>query len=160
MTRGLYIGRFQPFHLGHLHLVKKALKEVDELVIGIGFNKKNNKNQNPFSLKQRIEMIDLALPAAGITRYTIFPIPDHPSDKKWLEQVETLVPKFDVVFMSDKNTFGEKWVEKCFRKKYKTKKIKALKNINATLIREKMRKREIWEKLVPKEVYDYINKIY
>ena len=158
MKRGLYIGRFQPFHLGHLHLIKKAAKSVDELIIGIGYNDKQDKKQNPFSVKRRIEMIDLALPAAGITNYTLFPIPDHPSDKKWLEQVETLVPKFDIVFMSDKNTFGEKWIEKCFRKKYKIKKIKALKNINATMIREKMRKRQDWQKLVPKEVYRYIKK--
>ena len=156
MSKGLFIGRFQPFHLGHMHLIKKALRQVDELIIGIGYNNKNDKKRNPFSVKERIEMIDLALPAAGIDNYTIFPVPDHPSDRKWLEQLETLVPKFDIIFISDKNTFGEKWIEKCFKKKYKIIKIKALKGIDATLIREKMKKKEKWENLVPKKVFEYI----
>ena len=34
--RGLFVGRFQPFHLGHLDMVKYALTEVDELIIVIG----------------------------------------------------------------------------------------------------------------------------
>ena len=31
--RGLYIGRFQPFHNGHLQAIKYVLENVDELVI-------------------------------------------------------------------------------------------------------------------------------
>ncbi|MEM3766696.1 MAG: adenylyltransferase/cytidyltransferase family protein, partial [Candidatus Bathyarchaeia archaeon] len=31
--RGLFVGRFQPFHKGHLHVIKEILSEVDELVI-------------------------------------------------------------------------------------------------------------------------------
>lgn len=34
--RGLFVGRFQPFHLGHLEAIKDTLGEVDELVIVIG----------------------------------------------------------------------------------------------------------------------------
>jgi len=33
--RGLMMGRFQPFHLGHLDLVRQILKECDEVVIAI-----------------------------------------------------------------------------------------------------------------------------
>ena len=33
MSTGLFIGRFQPFHRGHLATVKYALKKVDALVI-------------------------------------------------------------------------------------------------------------------------------
>jgi len=36
MTTALIIGRFQPFHLGHLLLIKEAAKEADIIVIGIG----------------------------------------------------------------------------------------------------------------------------
>ena len=30
--RGLMMGRFQPFHLGHLELVKQILNECDEVI--------------------------------------------------------------------------------------------------------------------------------
>ncbi|MFZ0697114.1 MAG: adenylyltransferase/cytidyltransferase family protein, partial [Nitrososphaeraceae archaeon] len=36
MYRGLFIGRFQPFHLGHLATIKFALKTVEQLVITVG----------------------------------------------------------------------------------------------------------------------------
>jgi len=159
MKRGLFIGRFQPFHLGHLHIIKFALKEVKELIIGIGSSQKENTNDNPFTVKERIEMIDSALPANEISNYTLYPIPDYPSDNKWTEEVETLIPNFDIVYMSDKNTFGEKWIERCFKENYMIKKIKALKGIDSTTIREKMLNDEIWQDLVPEEIKDYIEKI-
>ena len=36
MTRGFFIGRFQPFHNGHHNVVETIAEEVDELVLGIG----------------------------------------------------------------------------------------------------------------------------
>jgi len=35
-NRAFYIGRFQPYHLGHHAVIQKIAKEVDEIVIGIG----------------------------------------------------------------------------------------------------------------------------
>jgi nicotinamide-nucleotide adenylyltransferase len=153
MKRGLFIGRFQPFHLGHLQDIKNAFKEVDELVIGIGSGNEKHTKENPFSVKERIEMIDLTLPANNISNYTVFPIPDFGNDKKWVEHIETLVPKFDVVYT------GNKWTEKCFKGKYKVKKVKILAGINATIIRDRMIKNKDWQGLVPKEVADYISEI-
>ena len=159
MTTALFLGRFQPFHNGHLYVIKEALKEADKIVIGVAYNDKADKKENPFSAKERIEMIDLALPAAEITNYTIFPIPDNEDDKKWVEKLETLVPKFDVVYMSDKNTFGEKWVERCLKEKYTIRNIKSVTGIGATAIREKIRNKEEWKSLVPRQVADYVSKI-
>lgn len=159
MTTALFLGRFQPFHNGHLYVIKEALKEADKIVIGVAYNDKADKNENPFSVQERIEMIDLALPAAEITNYTIFPVPDNEDDKKWVEKLETLVPKFDVIYMSDKNTFGEKWVERCLKEKYTIRNIKALAGIDATTIREKIMNKEEWISLVPKQVAVYARKI-
>ena len=35
-NRGLMIGRYQPFHLGHLSLAEQILSECEELVVAIG----------------------------------------------------------------------------------------------------------------------------
>ena len=35
-NRGLLIGRMQPVHKGHISVILDTLKEVDELIIGIG----------------------------------------------------------------------------------------------------------------------------
>ncbi len=154
MKRGLFIGRFQPMHLGHLKDIKDALKEVDELIIGVGSSKKKNTKENPFSVKERIEMIEYVLSDQDIENYTVFPIPDFQEDKKWVEHVETLVLKFDVVFT------GNKWTEKCFKKKgYKIKKIKLIKGISSTTIRNRILKNKNWQELVPKKTTEYLEKI-
>jgi len=153
MNRGLFIGRFQPFHLGHLQDIINAFKEVDELVIGIGSSNEKHTKYNPFSVEERIEMIDLVLPNNNISNYTIFPIPDLHDDKKWVEHVETLVPKFDIVYT------GNKWTEKCFKGKYKVKRVNMLKGVSSTIIRNRILNNKNWEKIVPKEVVGYISKI-
>ncbi|MFH0867878.1 MAG: nicotinamide-nucleotide adenylyltransferase [Candidatus Woesearchaeota archaeon] len=153
MKRGLFIGRFQPFHLGHLSDIKNALKEVDELVIGIGSSNENHTKENPFTVEERIEMIDLVLPANDIGAYTVFPIPDLGNDKKWAEHIETLVPKFDAVFT------GNKWTERCFKGKYNVKRVKMVEDVSSTIIRHRILKNKDWQCLVPKEVVDFISKI-
>ncbi len=153
MKRGLFVGRFQPFHLGHLQDVKNALKEVDELIIGVGSSNEKHTKVNPFTVKERIEMIDLVLPNNEISSYAVFPIPDFHDDKKWVEHIETLVPKFDVVYT------GNKWTEKCFKKSSKVRKVKILKGISSTTIRNRILKNKDWQSLVPKEIVGYIKKI-
>ena len=34
--RGFVIGRFQPFHLGHRHLVERIDDRVDRVIVGVG----------------------------------------------------------------------------------------------------------------------------
>ncbi|HEY1837740.1 MAG: pantetheine-phosphate adenylyltransferase [Rhizomicrobium sp.] len=50
---GLYPGTFDPLTLGHLDIVKRALKLVDRLVIGVG----TGTGKNPmFSYEERVDM--------------------------------------------------------------------------------------------------------
>jgi len=153
MTLGLFIGRFQPFHIGHLKDVKDAVKEVDELVIGVGSSQEKDTEENPFSVEERIEMIEFVLAAEDIGNFTIFPIPDFHDDKKWVEHVETLLPEFDIVYT------GNDWTERCFKKKYKVKKIDLIKDVSSTIIRDKILKNEDWKSLVPKKTVEFLEKI-
>src|SRR5437870_10806299 len=66
MATGLYVGRFQPFHLGHLKAVKYILGRVDELIIVVGSAQHSHTLDNPFTAGERITMIRLALKQAGI----------------------------------------------------------------------------------------------
>ena len=154
MKRGLFIGRFQPFHLGHLKDIKDALKQVDELIIGVGSSQEKHTKENPFSVEERIEMIDYVLDAEDIGNYTIYPVPDFHDDKKWTKHIETLVPKFDIVFT------GNEWTERCFKNRgYKIKKIKLIKGISSAIIRNRIFKNKDWYKLVPEKTVGYLEKI-
>ena len=97
---GLIIGRFQPFHKGHLYLVKKALEYVDEIIIGVGsVNIKNN--ENPFNFNERKNLIEASLEKNKIINRIkkIVPIDDYPeNDDIWLEELKKKTGSFDVVF--------------------------------------------------------------
>ncbi|MFL6479721.1 MAG: adenylyltransferase/cytidyltransferase family protein, partial [Nitrososphaera sp.] len=79
MINGLFIGRFQPFHKGHLATVKFALERVDQLVIVIGSAQKSHELRNPFTAGERIRMIKESLDEDGeadTRRILIIPVPD------------------------------------------------------------------------------------
>ena len=59
--RGLYIGRFQPYHLGHQAVLEEIAREVDEIVIVIGSAQESHGPENPFTSGERMEMIYAAL---------------------------------------------------------------------------------------------------
>jgi len=97
--RGLVIGRFQPFHNGHLYLMQKALESCLEIVIGIGSSNIEDHN-NPFSAQIRRKMIELFIKDKNLQRRvsSIVEIPDHPSDDEWLDITRERVGNFDVSF--------------------------------------------------------------
>ncbi|HTO39821.1 MAG TPA: pantetheine-phosphate adenylyltransferase [Rhizomicrobium sp.] len=66
---GLYPGTFDPVTLGHLDIIKRAVKLVDHLVIGVA----TNASKTPlFSLQERLEMLrHESVPLAGDGRATI-----------------------------------------------------------------------------------------
>lgn len=52
---GLYPGTFDPLTMGHVDLVERAVKLVDELVIGVAINR----DKGPlFSLEERVAMVE------------------------------------------------------------------------------------------------------
>ena len=66
---GLYPGTFDPVTLGHLDIIKRAVKLVDKLVIGIA---NNPSKTQAFSLEERIEMMKReTAPLAGDGRASI-----------------------------------------------------------------------------------------
>src|SRR5262249_350884 len=103
---GLLIGRFQPFHKGHLYLLKEAFKHVDKLIIGIGSSNVSN-NNNPFDFKKRKKMSEKGIVKEQLNKVSsIFPIPDDPSDDVWLENVLKKVGEFDIYIGNDEWTDG------------------------------------------------------
>ncbi len=51
---GIYPGTFDPITKGHLHIIKRASRLLDRLIIGVADNPRKNPR---FSLAERIEMV-------------------------------------------------------------------------------------------------------
>ncbi|MBU0980528.1 MAG: nicotinamide-nucleotide adenylyltransferase [Nanoarchaeota archaeon] len=130
MKRALFLGRFQPFHNGHLWAVKQTLKEFDEVIIVIGSAQQSNTEDNPLDAKARESMIRQSLKEAGISSFSIHPVDDINSDDEYVSHVESFVPKFDAVFT------GNQLTEELFGKGYDIRKLKKYRNLSATKLRE------------------------
>ena len=156
--RGLYVGRFQPFHLGHLEAIKDVFSKVNELVIVIGSAQYSHNIDNPFTAGERLVMIRRALQKAGLdySRLWIVPVPDVHLHMLWVSALEGYTPHFDVVYSNEPLTrrlFMEAGYEvesiQFFQRKIYT----------STLVRERMLASGEWAKLVPESVAEFINEI-
>jgi nicotinamide-nucleotide adenylyltransferase len=152
MKVGLLVGRFQPFHNGHLNAVKFALKRVDYLYIIVGSAQRSHERDNPFTAGERISMIKSALDENGVdpSKWMAIPIQDADSHSVWVSSVRSMVPKFDIVFTNDSLTFTlfkeEGGIE-----------VEAVpfldrKHYSATNVRNRILERKDWESLVPDQV--------
>ena len=101
---GLLIGRFQPFHVGHLDALRFALSKVDKLWVGLGSSNKPIQKNNPFSAEERKKMILSSIDDSIRNKIEIYFIPDFEDHKKWVEHIDTIVPNFDIVFTNDEMT--------------------------------------------------------
>jgi nicotinamide-nucleotide adenylyltransferase len=154
-TRGLYVGRFQPFHLGHLEAIKKILEEVEELIVVIGSSQYSHNKENPFTAGERLVMIRGALEEAKVdfTRVWVVPVPDVHLHMMWVSAVEGYTPKFQIVYSNEpltKRLFMEAG--------YKIKVIPFFERqfYSSTVVREKMLLDESWKALVPKSVTTFV----
>ena len=143
---GLLIGRFQPFHLGHLEALRFALSKVDKLWVGLGSSNRNVEKNNPFTAQQRKEMILSSIDDSMKAKISIYFIPDVDNHIRWIEKIDTIVPKFDIIFSNDDLT----------KHLYSKRNIKVLaipflnrESLSGTNIRDLIVNDQRWENFVP-----------
>ena len=153
---GLLIGRFQPFHLGHLDAVLFGLSRTENLFICIGSSNKSNEKKNPFSAKERREMIISSIEASMIDRIKIFDIPDIDNHEKWTFEIDRIVPKYEVVFTN--NEFTKTLFEKRQMNVIPVI-LKDREKFSGTNIRQLITEDKNWQDLVPEGTQKVLDKI-
>ncbi len=145
----LFIGRFQPFHLGHLDAVRQIFADnIEFLIIGIGSAEQNLTPDNPFTAGERFTIIRQSLIAAGIdpALFTIVPVRNINNYALWPRHTELLVPEFSRVYS------GSPLVRHLFEQ-YSNKQVVALNDttgISATLVRQSILDQDdLWQRMVP-----------
>lgn len=159
MSRGLFIGRFQPFHLGHIAAIKFAFTSIDELVIVIGSSEAGYDPQNPFTAGERISMIKDSLNADTMIdckKTLIVPVPDTNVHSTWTHTVDMLVPKYDVVFTNNEFT-GYLFIQRNIT--VTEPKLVNRDDLSGTEIRRRMLKNIKWSHLVTEQTQLVIQKI-
>lgn len=157
MTRAqvaVYIGRFQPFHNGHLRLVKDIVKEYPySLYLAVPTVGGALTHANPFTAAERVQMIRACIQHFGLpVRATQFQVLTE-TDKRPLHiRVAEAIPDFELVFSGQEHTLSP-----FLRHGYSVVRLVPPDHrISGSRVRALMLEGGNWEKLVPFPVADYI----
>ncbi|MFN0213655.1 MAG: adenylyltransferase/cytidyltransferase family protein [Saprospiraceae bacterium] len=175
---GYFHGRFQPFHNGHLEVVKYALDNCDTLVIGISnpfrlppqidemfsnvekasMYKPRLPENNPWPYWARLLMIKNALHAEGLLCERVIYIPNLLNTGLPIDEIR--FPKeFTTVFLRPKDEHNKATLRKYINENWKVIEMPISEHstlISATDIRYNLRNGLEWKHLVPEAVANVI----
>ena len=155
MTNALFVGRFQPFHMGHMLAIEEILRKHDHIIIIVGSARQHDTSENPFSVNERIEMMKMSLLARGIKDFEIDSLEDFNDDKLWTSAVKDAY-KFDAVYSQNP------WTLECFRRNgvnVKKHRLYHKRKYSGVGIRKRIAEGRGWKDLVPPEVHDFMTSI-
>lgn len=105
--RGIIVGRFQPFHKGHLELFRFALTQCDHIGVVIGSVNKKDKD-NPLNFDQRLYLLNKVIKREGIGDMVdrVVGLEDFPDDDKWMNVLMSRIGEFEVSYGHNEWTNG------------------------------------------------------
>lgn len=106
----VFIGRFQPFHYGHLAQVKHALRQSQGVILYVGSSNRIRSQRNFLTYKEREAMIRAVLLEElgdDASRVIIMALPDRMYDTAaWIDQTRTLTAVATSEFVSPRTGLG------------------------------------------------------
>jgi len=158
LSTGAIVGRFQPFHRGHLQLVKSILKSCNKVKIGIGSIQYSHTRDNPFTFEERKIMITRVLQNEGIPaeKFELIGIPDFHDMEKWTKETIRLLEPFDIFYSN--NDWTRQLMLSAGKRIADYAKFE-FSEFNGTNIRNCIIKSESITHLVPTEVEKYLHEI-
>jgi nicotinamide-nucleotide adenylyltransferase len=153
--RGLYVGRFQPFHKGHKKVVDDIADDVEEVVVAVGSAQKSHTLRNPFTAGERVSMIAKALEDRSETVYAI-PIEDLNRNAVWTTHVRSMCPPFEAVYSNNPlivRLFEEDGTEVRESVMFERDRY------SGREIRQRMREGGDWRALVPNSVEEVVDEV-
>ncbi|WP_035059797.1 bifunctional nicotinamide-nucleotide adenylyltransferase/Nudix hydroxylase [Andreprevotia chitinilytica] len=90
----VYIGRFQPFHNGHLAMLQQALRRADKVILVLGSAGAARNTKNPFNMAERQAMITAAIvewDASRVADIQFVGVRDYYDGARWVAAVQQAV---------------------------------------------------------------------
>lgn len=137
-STAVFLGRFQPFHIGHMSIVERILTDYQRLLLVIGSAEKSGTDENPWTLQEREEIIRASIPLELQERMDIVWLDDVPDDDEWCENFKKILLSESILFT------GNEWVRDiCARHGIQTEWIDSYEiDISGTRIREMIQRGE------------------
>src|SRR5262245_130359 len=89
----VFVGRFQPLHIGHQHVIGQALAAAERVIVLIGSSDSARSIRNPFTLEERRRFLELTYRHEIATgRLIVRGIPDRTyNDQAWIAEAQKIV---------------------------------------------------------------------
>lgn len=155
---GLIVGRFQPFHLGHL-AVASALRNShpqESLLLAIGSAQESYTPDNPFTAGERMEMIQGALTEAQLDGCLPVPVVDIHQHAQWVGHLRGLLPPFEVVYTNNPLT---RMLFERDHFRVESPPLVAREQYRGVEVRRRMALGENWQELLPPSVARFLEEI-
>ena len=157
-VRALMMGRFQPFHLGHLDLARRILDDNDEIIIAITSSQFNYLLKDPFTAGRGWRWVHGSLRGAGIdlSRCFVAAIENQPNVATWAGYLRAALPRFERVYSGNRyvamllGDFGTEVIPPEFADRGR---------LSGTAIRELMACGGDWRSRVPREAAEVIVRV-
>ena len=157
--QGCILGRFQPLHIGHAHLIEEALKRCDHVLVFVGSSQESRTEHNPFSYEERVTM----LRSVFGEKIDIAPLPDlglgdvHAWGDHIIEEAKRIGHDVDC-FVLGEELKNDKWFSPNVRSSIELLQIDRLEiPISATAIRQALKENDqkTFEEYIPKGLHQY-----
>jgi cytidyltransferase-like protein len=116
---GLYVGRFQPLHIGHTSIIDKMLDECSTIIVAVGSAQESGTVRNPLSFEFRKRLIETVY-EDYIDRITILPINDrvnYSDDSSWgnylFQQIKKQCDLSPTIIYEGEEDVRSHWYDNC-----------------------------------------------
>lgn len=148
-SRALFIGRFQPFHKGHLKALQKLVASYFEVIVVIGSSNQNFTVQNPLTISERLQLLRKVIEHEKWEKKIsyLLPFPDMTDNIVWTRLLVDLLPPFDAVCCGNYDNVLQFFEHL----QYRTERLPFLDRIRlqGTVIRTRIQEGKEWESAIP-----------
>ncbi len=107
----VFLGRFQPFHIGHMSVVEKIFQsDFERLLLVIGSAEKFGTDENPWNVQEREKIIRASIPLELQEKIDITSLADVPDDDMWCENLKLIFHNCRLNIEDCRLFTGNEWV--------------------------------------------------
>lgn len=148
MSYGVILLRAQPFHMGHMSVIQKILKENEKALIVIGSANKDHTKRNPFPVETREKWIrkvlqeELSMDKVKILRLCDWSAEDaYKFKKEWgkffyYNVCNAIQGKYFTLYYNDDPEIAKSWFSEEIANRVQVKSVPRIDHISATEVRK------------------------
>jgi nicotinamide-nucleotide adenylyltransferase len=151
VSRGLFITRAQPFHLGHAAFIEQMKEEVEEVIVVLAMANRSHQQTDIATAGERMEMVLPWLNATLPGRHYLVPMPYSDFTMENMYEMKYLLPSFSQVYTTNPTISAM-----AITAGYEVRSLGKSIAISATMIRDCMLNERPYKDYLPETIYDYV----